>query len=106
MVTLLSTAIFIIGILAVALYFWQRPARKADQPALPPRPDQLRGLFSETEASAPLSQLPEADREARRAALIERARAGDKGVLSEALAAQTAGGHQNLYPELLQLLLA
>src|ERR1700716_3237589 len=105
MVTLLSTAIFIIGFLAVALYFWQKPARRAETQALPARPDQLRGLFSETEASKS-TESPAVDREAERASLIARANDGDKTSLNEALRRPDGRSDQPLYQELLRLLLS
>jgi hypothetical protein len=102
MVTLLSTAIFIIGLLAVAVYFWQKPAKRTETQALPPPPpQQLHGLFSELEVSN-TAELSAADAEAERAALIERAKAGDK----EVLPAAQERGDQKLYHELLHLLLA
>ncbi len=46
MVTLLFTAVFIIGLLAITLYFWALRAKSSEQGLLPP-PNPPRGLFSD-----------------------------------------------------------
>ena len=57
MVTLLFTSVVIIGFLAVALYFWQKPAINNDQASLPPLPlqKQPRGLFSDPDMTESVS---------------------------------------------------
>jgi hypothetical protein len=104
MVTFLITSFFILALLAIAIYFWQRPASTIQTDALPPPPG--RGLFIDN----PLDDRDvalisaEADSEAtkaKRIALIERAKAGDKSVLQEA-----RGEHHELYEEVLNLLVA
>jgi len=46
MVTLLITSIFILALLAVAIYFWQKPANPSQTIELPLPPEE-RGLFSD-----------------------------------------------------------
>jgi hypothetical protein len=88
MVALLFTATLIIGLLAIAVYFWAPRAKGPEQDLLTP-PEAPRGLFSD-EHSIESTAWPagsferEADREAGRRSLRERARTGDKSVLNEA----------------------
>ena len=86
MVALLFTAIFIVGLLAITLYFWASGAKSSDQALLPP-PRPPRGLFSdkdgfESAVLPPLADLGEL--ETKRSSLIERAKAGDESALNEA----------------------
>lgn len=104
MVTLLFTAIFIIGLLAVTLYFWVPRAKNDEQSLLPP-PDPPRGLFSDQDGFESALLPSETDPNARkneRASLIERAGTGDKSVLREAQSL----GDQKFYHEVLDQLLA
>lgn len=85
MVTLLFTTIFIVGLLAITLYFWAPSAKSTEERLLPP-PDRPRGLFSdsngfEAQLSAPTDRN---ERETERSSLNERAIAGDKSALREA----------------------
>ena len=63
MVTLLLTSVLILGLLAIAIYFWQKPANSSqpmDMPLPPPR--QPTGLFSDfrlNQLRAPVDQAPE-----------------------------------------------
>jgi hypothetical protein len=103
MVTLLFTSVIIIGFLAVALYFWQKPAKISYQPSLPPLPNQegRRGLFSEAETT--ISATPDrtaVEAETQRNLLVEKARSGDQGALAEA----PVLGDKEFYNELLNLL--
>jgi hypothetical protein len=84
MVALLFTATLIIGLLAIAVYFWAPRARGPEQDLLTP-PKAPRGLFSD-EHSIESAALPagSSEREAGRLSLRERARTGDKSVLNEA----------------------
>lgn len=86
MVVLLFTAVFIIGLLAITLYFWAPSARNSEQRLLRP-PDRPRGLFSDANGFEP-AFLPSpdvsSDLETERSSLRERAKAGDKTVLKEA----------------------
>ena len=100
MVTLLFTSVFIIAILAVALYFWQKPTTGNGQTYLPP-PTPPRGLFSELEVAKPdPSDLGADETEKRRASLVERARSGDQDALQEAQVL----GDKEFYDHVLNLL--
>jgi hypothetical protein len=103
MVTLLFTAIFIVGLLAITLYFWVPRAKNAEQSLLRP-PDPPRGLFSDQDGIGPALLPSETDlnaRENERASLIERAGSGDKSVLKEAQSL----GDQKFYNEVLDQLI-
>jgi hypothetical protein len=103
MVTFLFTAIFIIGFLAVGLYFWQRTAPSTGRGLLPPL-HPPRGLFSEQDGleSAWPSASALIENERQRASLVERARDADNSTLSEAQAL----GDREFYNEILNLLAA
>ena len=47
MVTFLFTSVFVLGLLAIAIYFWQKPANRSETIGLPPLPEEPRGLFSD-----------------------------------------------------------
>jgi hypothetical protein len=47
MVTFLFTSVLVLGLLAIAIYFWQKPANRSETIALPPLPEEQRGLFSD-----------------------------------------------------------
>jgi hypothetical protein len=104
MVTLLFTAIFIVGLLAVTLYFWAPRATSSEQPLLTP-PDPPRGLFSDpgdedADQYRSESLLPPATAEtleAERLKLSRRAKEGDKAALDEAHAL----GERKFYDEVL-----
>jgi len=102
MVTFLFASVFIIGLLAVALYFWQKSAQGSEPRRLPPLPEP-RSLFSDPDAerTASLSVSSE-DEETQRARIIERAKGNDKNALVEARAHDDA----QLYNEVLDLLVA
>src|SRR6185503_9413714 len=101
MVALLFTAVFIVGLLAIVLYFWAPRAHRSEQNLLPPL-QSLRGLFSDEHGIEPVAlpvaqSEPEADRESAHISLRERAKSGDKRVLNEAHALRD----QRFYNELL-----
>lgn len=103
MVTLLFTTIFIVGLLALTLYFWAPRAKNAEQTLLPP-PEPPRGLFSDNNGFEPPLLPPPADphaSEPERVSLMERAKGGDKSALREAHAL----GDQEFYSEVLDQLL-
>lgn len=105
MATLLFTSVFIIGILAVALYLWQKPATSEDRTSLPPvQPQEMpRGLFSHPEATESLAAaLTAEDQETQRSLLAERARGGAKSALDEARALND----EEFYSEILDSLVA
>ena len=47
MVTLLITSVLLLGLVAIAIYFWQKPANTSQTTHLPPPPHQHKGLFSD-----------------------------------------------------------
>lgn len=47
MVTFLFTSVFVLGLLAIAIYFWQKPANRSQTIELPLPPGERRGLFSD-----------------------------------------------------------
>ena len=101
MVALLFTAIFIIGLLAIPLFFWALRARDSGENLLPP-PEPPRGLFSDRDGfeSAVLPPAEPDERENQRHSLSERAKAGDKSALLEA----QAFGDRKFYDEVLDQL--
>jgi hypothetical protein len=84
MVALLFTAIFIIGLLAIPLFFWALRDKGSGENLLPP-PETPRSLFSDKDGfeSAVVPAEPD-ERENQRHSLSERAKAGDKSTLVEA----------------------
>ena len=80
MVTVLITSVLILGILAIAVYFWQKPANRVQHPSLP-FPNK-RGLFDE----APPLELPQptAKDQIQRAEILRLASGGDKSALQKA----------------------
>ena len=52
MVTLLFTAVLVLGLLAIAIYFWQKPANTS-QSIEPLPPPQAQGLFSDFRLNEP-----------------------------------------------------
>jgi len=80
MVTFLITSVLVLGLIAIAIYFWQKPARKRETAELPPPP--AASLFADEQPQlieAPEQHLLEepppiqqsAEREAKRAAARE-----------------------------------
>lgn len=47
MVTLLIASILVLGLVAIAVYFWQKPANTSQTIELPPPPPEFNGLFSD-----------------------------------------------------------
>ena len=104
MVALLFTAIFIVGLLAITLYFWAPRAKSSEQGLLPPPPPP-RGLFGDKdgfESAVLLAPTNPSELETKRSSLVERAKAGDKSALNEAHAI----GDQKFYDEVLDQLTA
>jgi len=101
MVALLFTAIIIIGLLAIPLFFWALRAKGSGENLLPP-PVPPRGLFSDKDGfeSAVLPPAEPDERETQRHLLSERARSGDMSALVEAQAL----GDRKFYDEVLDQL--
>jgi hypothetical protein len=102
MVTLLITALALLAIVGIGLYFWQRPAADYSENILPPSPD-ARGLFADDAAVA--------EEETRRLelaasqtveSLISRAQSGEHA----ALEAAHESGDADLYDRVLSTLVA
>src|SRR5215217_8219124 len=79
MVTLLFTSVFILGLLVIAIYFWQKPANTSRPIELPLPPQQPASLFSDYQPA----QLPRATDDPRKA-LLESAAKGEKNSLQQA----------------------
>lgn len=97
MVEFLITAFAVLAIIAIGLYFWQKPAHRNPENVLPPPPN-ARGLFGED----PSSNTAEKEQQALAAgqfqeALIARARGGELPALNEA----HESGNPNLYERVL-----
>lgn len=102
MVALLLTAILILGLLALTVYFWAPRRRNSDENLLPP-PQPPRGFF-EDRTNSDANLLAEAnvasELEAKRNSLRDRAQAGEKSALNEAHEL----GDKKLYHELVDQL--
>jgi hypothetical protein len=59
MVTFLITSVLLLGLVAIAIYFWQKPANQTQTIELPP-PERGRGLFAEVVAEPEPLELPPA----------------------------------------------
>lgn len=81
MLTLLITSVLALGLIALAIYFWQKPASTPDSIPLPPPPEP-RGLFAEPESQV---QIEAAIVEERlRESILSQAAAGDRSSLEKA----------------------
>ena len=106
MVTFLITSFFILAILAIGIYFWQKPAASTEADALRPPPG--RGLFIDGTPDGQAAAKAEADSQATASAvalhaeLIARAKRGEKSALQEA----RNTGDADLYEEALNVLVA
>lgn len=104
MVTFLITSFVILVFLAVAVYFWQKPASSDETAALLPPPG--RGLFIEESPDGVALAAAEADPETianadrRRTELLGRAKGGEKSTLREAQGTKDA----TLYDDVLNSL--
>lgn len=103
MVPFLISSFLVLLIVALAIYFWQKPTSQTEAEALLPPPG--RGLFidgtPDGQALAEAQAVSEtaANAAAQRTELVERANAGDKSTLLENLGAE-------LYEEILNLLVS
>jgi hypothetical protein len=71
MVTFLITSVLLLGLVAIAIYYWQKPANTSQTAELPPPPPQVQGLFSdfavnELRTGTTPQQLPEITKEVTR----------------------------------------
>jgi hypothetical protein len=96
MVTLLITSVFVFGLIAIAIYFWQKAANTS-QPIELPLPPQPAGLFSDFKPA----ELPSPTEDPKKA-IIESAAKGDKNALEQAHALNNI----TLYEEVLNLFVA
>jgi hypothetical protein len=96
MVTLLITSVFVFGLLAIAIYFWQKAANTSQATELP-LPPQPAGLFSDFKPA----ELPSVTEDPKKV-LIESATNGDKSALEQAHALNNA----TLYEEILNIFVA
>jgi hypothetical protein len=101
MVTLLISSFLIIGLIAVFLYFWQKPNQPAETDLLPPPPEP-RGLFAPEDSKKTNSVGKQALPEERRAEILRLAQSGTKSALDEAYKAKD----DSLYDEVLSRLAA
>jgi len=85
MVSLFITALAILFVLGLGLYFWQKSTPDNSERVLPPNAD-FNGLFGGDSLShrQQLTQMEIAERQKEAASLIDRARTGDRAALSEA----------------------
>ncbi|HEY0764519.1 MAG TPA: hypothetical protein VGD61_19235 [Pyrinomonadaceae bacterium] len=96
MVTLLITSVFVFGLLAIAIYFWQKPANTSQTIELPLPPPPT-GLFPDIEPA----QLPSATEDPKKM-VIESATKGEKNALEKAHALHD----KTLYEEILNIFVA
>ncbi|HKR13043.1 MAG TPA: hypothetical protein VJT15_13370 [Pyrinomonadaceae bacterium] len=63
MVTFLISSVLVVGLIAIAIYFWQKPANTSQTIELPPPPHQHKGLFADFAVNelrpSTSNQLPE-----------------------------------------------
>ena len=97
--TFLFASVFIVGLLAVALYFWQKTKENHEQRSFPALPEP-RSLFSELNAEQLAAGSD--DEGTQRAAIIERAKGNDKSALKEAQAI----GNDEFFSVVLDILVA
>ena len=83
MVTLLITSILLLGLFAIAIYFWQKPANRIETIELP-RPEHARGLFEDSQLNQIASTPDEDQNQQDRLSLIALADEGNKDALRQA----------------------
>jgi hypothetical protein len=99
MVTLFITAIVILFVLGIGIYFWQKPAPDSSVNILPPPPNP-RGLFAEEFSADTDDKELLALAEHRQEELIKEARNGERSTLMEA----SGTGDADLYDRVLSTL--
>lgn len=101
MVTFLITSLFILGLIALALYFWQKPAAPSDTEFLPIPPER-RSLFADASSKDTPELENTAFSQAQRDEVLARANEGMNSALLEA----KHSGDAALYDEVLIALAA
>ena len=103
MVSLFITALAILFVLGIGLYFWQKSTPDNSERVFPPNAD-FKGLFGgdSSSNSQEQAQLAIAQREQDAALLIDRARNGDRAALSEANKAAATDLYDRVLNELVQ----
>ena len=96
MVTLLITSVFVFGLIAIAIFFWQKAANTS-QPIELPLPPPPAGLFSDFKPA----ELPSPTEDPKKA-VIESATKGDRTALAQAHALNDS----TFYEEVLNLFIA
>ena len=96
MVTLLITSVFVFGLIAIAIFFWQKAANTS-QPIELPLPLPPAGLFSDFKPA----ELPSPTEDPKKA-VIESATKGDRTALAQAYALNDS----TFYEEVLNLFIA
>jgi len=96
MVTLLITSVFVFGLIAIAIFFWQKAANTS-QPIELPLPPPPAGLFSDFKPA----ELPSPTEDPKKA-VIESATKGDRTALAQAYALNDS----TFYEEVLNLFIA
>jgi hypothetical protein len=102
MVTLLITALALLAIVGIGLYYWQKPAADYSENILPPSPDP-RGLFADDDSSTEeeTRQLELAASQ-RNESLISRAQSGEHEALQEAHESGDPDLYERVLNELIQ----
>ena len=90
MVTLLITSVFVFGLIAIAIFFWQKAANTT-QPIELPLPPPPAGLFSDFK----LAELPVPTEDPKKA-VIESATKGDKNALAQARALNDSSFYEDI----------
>ncbi len=102
MVTLFLTALAIIGITGIGVYFWQKSTREASARVLPPLPD-TRGLFEERAMSREVQDRLKAVASAEaKSAMLERAKRGERSALDDANATRDSDLYDRVVSELVR----
>ena len=83
MVTLLITSVLLLGLFAIAIYFWQKPANRIETNELP-RPEHARGLFEDNQLNQIAPAPAENQNQPHRLSLIALADEGNKDALRQA----------------------
>ena len=100
MVTLLITAVVVLAVLGIGIYFWQKPAPDNFVNLLPPPPPNARGLFAEEFSTDTDDEEQLALIARRHDDLFKEARTGKRSALNEA----HQSGDATLYDRVLSAL--